>query len=312
MSDNFKRFVETLEVPNTIKVVNSLHVIGQYDYSNCTPADLEQIILNVKPNSLRAITTICYVLGLYAKYLENERLYNMIQDIDRSSLWLKAKPNASKKFISHLSFEEVYHDVGVYEELNSFYFQMIFRCLYEGIYNEDMSVIKNLRASDINGNIITLRDDNGYSYELEVSSQFANDLRDLSTVDTWERKNRYGLFQMRITGLHSDSCFKVESRKGSSQYAYRYSYYRMLRKISKDYLEYNLLPLQLFVSGIMYRISLKLQDIGISVENAFADYNRDRIVGKIISDELTRCNYGIEVRNFREMVKGHLDVFSEL
>lgn len=311
MSDDFNDFIETLKAPNTIKVVNSLRAIGQYDYSGCTLVDLEKIILSMKPNSLRSITTICYVLGLYAKYLKDDRLYNMIQEIDRGGLWIKAKPNASKKFISHSKFEEVYNDISIYEDLNSFYHQTLFKCLYEGIYSDDMSVIKNLRASDINGNIITLRGDNGHSYDLEVSEEFAIDLKELSLIDTWERKNRYGLCKIKIEGLYSDSCFKVENRKGSSEYAYRYTYYRILRKIAKEYLEYNLLPLQLYISGMMYRIGLRLKEHDISLEDAFADHNRDRLVGKIIIDELMRCNCNTEVRNFREIVKGHLDIFTE-
>lgn len=309
MSDDFKKFVETLEAPNTIKVVNSLQAIGQFNYSNCTQDDLEQIILSMKPNSPKAVITICYVIGLYARYLKDDRLYQMIQDIDKSVLWEKAKPNAPKKFISHNSFEKVYHDIGVYEDLNSFYYQTLFKCVYEGVYNDDMSVIKNLRASDVKGNIVTLKEDNGHSYDMEISEEFAIDLKELGKVDTWERKNRYGIFQMKIDGLHPDSCFKVENRKGSSEYAYRYSYYRILRKIAKEYLEYNLLPLQLYVSGMMYRIGLKLEEHNISLEDAFADQNRDRLVSKIISDELERCNCNTEVRNFRQIVKGHLESF---
>ena len=156
-----------------------------------------------------------------------------------------------------------------------------------------------------------MRDDAGYSYDMEVSAEFAIDLKELSKINTWERKNRYGICKIKINGLYSDSCFKVENRKDSSEYAYRYTYYRILRKISKEYLEYNLLPLQLYISGIMYRIGLKLKEHNISLEDAFSDHNRDRLVGKIITDELLRCNCNTEVRNFREIVKGHLDVFNE-
>lgn len=310
MSEDFKRFVETLETPNTIKVVNSLQVVGQYDYSNCTPDDLERIILSTKPNSPKAIVTTCYVMGLYARYLGDERLYQMIQELDNNSLWAKAKPNAAKKFISNSMFQEVYHDIGVYEEFNSFYYQMLFRCLYEGIYSDDMSVVKNLRASDIHGNRVTLYDDNGDSYEMEISTTLANGLQELGYVDIWERKNRSGICQIKLTGVHPDSCFKVEFRGRSTEDTYRYSYYRSLRKVSKDYLEYNLLPLQLYVSGMMYRIRLELEKHNISLEDAFSVHNRDRVVKEIISDELKRCNCNTEVKSFRQMVKGHLDVFA--
>lgn len=310
MSEDFKRFIETLQSPNTIKVVNSFRAIGQYDYSNCTIDDLERIILDTKPNSPKTIITTCYVMGLYAKYLGDEKLYQMIQEIDNSSLWERARPNASKKFISNSKFKEVYHEIGLYEEFNSFYYQMLFRCLYEGIYSDDMSVIKNLKASDVHGNTVTLHEDNGNSHDIVVSTELADGLTELGYLNIWERKNRSGICRINTTGASPDSCFKVELRGGSDEMTYRYSYYRCLRKISKEYLEYNLLPLQLYVSGIMHRIKLKLDEQNIDLEDAFSAHNRNRAVGEIISNELKRCNCDTEVKNFRQMVKGHLDVFS--
>lgn len=311
MDSDFKKFIETLENPNTERVANSLQSIGQYDYTDCTEDDLKKIILGMKPNSIRAITTICYVFGLYAKYLENDDLYNMVMNIDRRKLWVMAKPNATQKFISHSGFEEVYHDIGVFEEMNGFYMQTLFRCLYEGIYSDDMSVLKNLRASDVCGDVVTLRDDNGNSYVITVSKQLADDLIELGSMHTWERKNRYGVYKMDIVGLHPDSCFKTEYRNGRIEFSYRFSYYRILRKIAKEYLEYNLLPLQTYISGIMYRICVKLQEHNIQIEDAFANGNKSRLVSQIISDELGRCHCSTPVRNFREMVSGHLDVFCE-
>lgn len=311
MSNDFKSFVDTFDSSNTVKVIKSLQALGEFNYEGCTPIDLEQMVLGLKPNSPKAITTILYVLSLYAKYLKNDNLYHMVQDMDRGALWIMAKPNAPKKFISHSRFKEVYRDIEMYEEYNAFYQQTLFRCLYEGIYNDDLSVIKNLRASDINDNVVTLREDNGNSYELKVSSSLAEDLIKLGNIDIWERRNRYGTCKITIVGLHPDSCFKVENRRGSSEYSYRFTYYRILRKISKDYLEYNLLPLQLYVSGMMYRIGLNMQKHGISIEEAFSPQNKNRLVSKIISEELDRCNCNTEVRNFREIVKGHLDIFCQ-
>ena len=71
----------------------------------------------------------------------------------------------------------------------------------------------------------------------------------------------------------------------------------------------NLLPLQIYISGIMHRIGLKLNEQGIIIEDAFSEHNRDRRVGQIIADELLRCNCNMEVKNFRQMIKGHLDTF---
>ena len=314
---NIEEFVNSLESPNTIKVVNSISSQWTDDLPYYNIIQLEKLILDLKPSSPKAIITICYVLSLYAKWLmknniiSDDSFYQMIQSIDKTALWKKAKPNAKRKFISNNQFKEIIHDIGLYEDFNAIYYQSLFKCLYEGIYNDDMSVIKNLRGSDINGNIVTLKEDNGHSYKMEISSELAIDLKELSTTEVWERRNRYGICKIKTTGKYPDSCFKVENRKDESEYSYRFSYYAKLRKISKEYLEYNLLPLQLYISGIMYRIKLKLNENNIELNDAFSEQNRNRLVNSIISEELTRCNCNTEVRNFREMVKGHLEVFDQ-
>lgn len=309
--NDFDKFIETFESPNTKKVTKSLRKIGDYDYDNITPIDLEQIVLSLEPNSPKSITTICYTMGLYAKYLGNNTLYHMIDDLDRSAIWKLAKPNARKKFISHSQFKRVCKDIETFEEYNSLYISTLFRCLYEGVYSDDMSVVKNLRASDITENILALNPDNEKKYFLYVSDGLAKDLTTLGRMDTWSRRNRYGECRIKTTGLYDDTCFKVESRNGSDQYLYRFSYYRVLRKVAKEYVGYGLLPLQLFVSGIMYRIKINLFENSIELEDAFSPNNKSRLVNKVISDELKRCGYDIEIRNFREMVIGHIDVFAD-
>ena len=47
----------------------------------------------------------------------------------------------------------------------------------------------------------------------------------------------------------------------------------------------------------------------IALEEAFAQNSRNKMAHLIISKELIRCNSSIEVGNFRELVKGHLDAF---
>lgn len=143
--------------------------------------------------------------------------------------------------------------------------------------------------------------------------------REGENINTWmerlsrERKGRYETpVRIKIKGLYPDSCFKVEHRKEDSKTTYSFSYYQKLRKIAKEYLEYNLLPLQTYISGIMYRIRLQLEKHNISLEDAFAYQSRDRLVGDIISQELKRCNYvNIKTGNFREIVNGYIEVFEE-
>ena len=308
--------MESVKVPNTAKVVKFVLKDVDANIENYSPMELEQFILNLKPNSPKTIITICYVLGNYAKWLQeegiisNDNFYQTIQSLDKKLLWVKAKPYAKKKFLSYEQYKTIIKDIAMYEEYNALYYELLFSCIYHGIYNDDLSVIKNLRASNINDDgIITLQEDDGHVYKLKVPEKLATDLKNLASINTWERRNRFGICKVDMRGVYSDSVFKIENRSTASNDSYKFTYYAKLRKIAKEYLEYSLLPLQLYTSGIMHRIKIELEKNDISLEEAFADNNRNRIAHLIISKELIRCNSSIEVGNFRELVKGHLDSF---
>lgn len=314
--NNVERFLESIQVANTAKVVKFVLKDTDVNIENYNQMELEQFILDLKPNSPKSIITICYVLGLYAKWLQeqsitdNDNFYQMVQSLDKKLLWKKAKPNAKKKFISNEQYKRVIHDIAMYEEFNALYYELLFSCIYHGIYNDDLSVIKNLKKSDIDDNgIILLHEDNGHSYKIKVSERLAKDLKQLADINIWERRNRFGICKVDMRGAYNDSVFKIENRSTASNDSYRFTYYAKLRKIAKEYLEYSLLPLQLYTSGIMHRIKVELDKNGISLEEAFANNSRNRMAHLIISKELMRCNSNIEVGNFRELVKGHLDSF---
>lgn len=314
--NNVERFIESIEVPNTLKVVKFVLRDVDVNIENFSLMELEQFILDLKPSSPKTIITITYVLGMYAKWLReqdivsNDNLYQMIQSLDKKLLWKKAKPNAKKKFISNEQYKRVVKDIATFEEYNALYYELLFSCIYHGIYNDDLSVLKNLRKSDIQDDgIITLREDNDHTYKLKVPEKLALDLKRLSDINIWERRNRFGVCKVDMRGVHSDSVFKIENRSTASDDSFRFTYYAKLRKIAKEYLEYTLLPLQLYTSGIMHRIKIELDKNNISLEEAFADNSRNKMAHLIISKELLRCNSSIEVGNFRELVKGHLDSF---
>lgn len=314
--NNLERFLESVEVANTAKVVRFVFKNTDINIENYNQMELEQFILGLKPNSPKSITTICYVLSLYAKWLQeqniikNDNLYQMIQSLDKKLLWNKAKPAAKKKFISYEQYEMVIKDIATYEEYNALYYELLFSCIWSGIYNDDLSVIKNLRASDIEDNgILTLREDNGHIYKFKISERLAKDLKQLSSINIWERRNRFGICKVEMRGVNADSVFKIENRSTASQDSFRFTFYAKLRKIAKEYLEQPLLPLQLYASGLMHRIKVELERNNISLTDAFADNSRNRMAHLIIQKELTRCNSNFELGNFRELVKGHLDSF---
>lgn len=315
---NIERFIESIEVPNSRKVAQYVfkNVDTNINIENYSQLELEQLILDMKPNSPKSITTISYVLGSYSKWLQqqnivkNDNLYQMINSLDKKLLWKKSKPYAKKKFISYEQYEMVIKDIATYEEYNALYYELLFSCIWNGIYSDDLSVIKNMRSSDIDDDgALTLREDNGHIYKFKVSERLARDLKKLSTINIWERRNRFGVCKVDMRGLYPDSVFKIESRSTASQNSFRFTFYAKLRKIAKEYLEQPLLPLQLYTSGLMYRIKVELEKNNISLEDAFSDNSRNRMAHLIIEKELTRCNSNFELGNFRELVKGHVDSF---
>ena len=314
--NNVERFIESIEVPNTLKVIKFVLKDVDVNIENYSLMELEQFILDLKPNSPKTIITITYVLGMYAKWLqeqkivEDDNLYQMIQSLDKKLLWKKAKPNAKKKFISYEQYQMIIKDIATYEEYNALYYELLFSCIWSGMYNDDLSVIKNLRSSNIDDDgVVTLQEDNGHTYKLKIPEKLASDLKQLASINTWQRPNRFGICNVDMRGVYPDSVFKIENRSTASNDSFRFTYYAKLRKIAKEYLEYSLLPLQLYTSGIMHRIKVELQKNNIPLEEAFADNSRHKLAHLIIQKELIRCNSAIEVGNFRELVKGHLDSF---
>lgn len=317
MNNDIKQFVDSIESFNSRKVfVHVFKKIGDIDIVKLNAIQLQQLIIDTNPRSHKEIITIIYVLSSYAKWLQkqdiikNDNAYQILQTIDKRLLWSKCKPMAKKKFISYEQYKEIIKDIAMFEEYNALYYELLFSCIYNGIYNEDLSVIKNLRKSDINDDgILTLHEDNGHIYKFKVSERFALDLKKLADINIWERKNRFGTCKVDMRGTYSDSVFKIENRSTASNDSYKFTFYAKLRKITKEYLEYSLLPLQLYTSGLMHRIKIELEKNNITLEEAFAQNSRNKMAHLIIQKELTRCNSNIELGNFRDMVKGHLDSF---
>lgn len=310
MNENIERFIDSIESPNSQKVAKFALKNIKGDIENCSPIELEQIILDKHPSSQKEIITITYVLSSYAKWINNDNMYQMIQSLDKKLIWKKAKPNAKKKFISYEQYQRVIKEIATYEEYNPLYYELLFSCIWHGIYSDDLSVIKNMRKADIDDNgIIILHKDNGHTYKIRVPERLAVDLKKLANIDTWKRPNRFGICNVEMRGAYKDSVFKIENRSTASDDSFRFTYYAKLRKIAKEYLEYSLLPLQLYTSGVMHRIKDELEKNNISLEDAFADNSRNRMAHLIIQKELIRCNSSIETSNFREIVKGHLESF---
>lgn len=310
MNENMERFIDSIESPNSQKVAKFALKDVDKNIENCSQMELEQVILNKKPSSQKEIITIIYIFSSYAKWLNNDNLYYMLQSLDKNLLWKKAKSSAKKKFINNEEYQRIIKDIATYEEHNALYYELLFSCIWNGIYNDDLSVIKNLRTSNIGDDgIVMLEEDNGHTYKFKISEKLASDLKQLANINIWNRPNRFGICNVDMRGYYTDSVFKIENRSTASNESFRFTYYAKLRKIAKEYVGHSLLPLQLYTSGIMHRIKVELNKNNILLEEAFAQNSRNKMAHLIISKELVRCNSNIEVGNFRELVKGHLESF---
>lgn len=317
MNNYIQEFVDSAESLNTRKVL--LHVFKKIDANNIekySPIQMEQLIIDSQPNSPKSITTTIYVLSSYAKWIQEQGIINddnslqILQSLDKKLLWQKCKKTAKKKFISYEQYGQIIKDIATFEEYNSLYYESLFSCVYHGIYSDDLSVLKNLRGSDIDDDgVIVLHEDSGHSYKLKIPERLAKDLKQLAGINTWQRPNRFSVCNVNTKGIYSDSVFKTEHRKTAVADSYKFSYYAKLRKISSEYVGHTISPLCLFASGIMHRIKVELNKNGITLEEAFADNGRNKMAYMIIEKELIRTNNRIEINNFRELIKGYLEIF---
>ena len=114
MNRYMQEFIDSAESKNTQKVIKYVFKrIDEDNIENYNLMQVEQLILDMQPNSNKEIITIIYILSSYAKWLQekniidNDNLYQILQSIDKKLLWKKAKPRANKKFISNEQFKRI-------------------------------------------------------------------------------------------------------------------------------------------------------------------------------------------------------------
>ena len=269
---------------------------------------LENIFVQLGFNSFNNIISFRSLLKSYSIFINDKPLFNLIRKIDIYRILKLTQGNMKHTYLSQSEFQDVYNAIGAYDEdtfyYNSVYYQSLFWAVYAGIFNDGLSVLKNLRASDIDGNIITLRDDDGEEWKLNVPEQLVLDFITLVNDSVWRRRNRNGLCEIHTEGLFYDSVFKVDIRTPNSKYSYSSTYYTMLRRIAVEYLGYTLAPKNLFISGIINRIK---EQYGKSDE-LFVEGIKisDPVLVDIFNKEAKRCHYSVAFWNFRQTIFGRI------
>lgn len=312
MTEKYSQFIQFMgKKSDSVKKLAGYFVsIENYDFAKLSEEDIKNMALDFKCNTRPKLINLLYIAKSYADYLGEQNAVNLITTIDRGKLLNETKTDMPSFYISNKEYKQAYQDIGMFEALNGFYLQTLLRSIYEGIYCGDFSVISNLRASDIKGDIVTLRNDNGDIYDLKISQELANDLIDLSTLEEWYRKNRSTMFSVPLIAEYKDSCFKfVETPRRKTNKVQSSTYYQRLRKITDNYFGRKITPNAIFVSGIMYRLSLIFEEYGLSLSEVFDVRYKKTFATEIIEHELHRCNYNISISAFKGLVNGNIDIF---
>ena len=314
MNDNYQRYMDANTNESTKKNFKfyfdalDRHNID-VDSNNITNIEqLENIFVQLEFNSFNSIISFRSLLKSYSIFINDKPLFNLIRKIDIYRILELTQGNMKHTYLSQSEFQDVYNAIGAYDKdtfhYNSVYYQSLFWAVYAGIFNDGLSVLKNLRASDIDGNIITLRNDNDEEWKLDIPEQLVLDFITLVNDSVWRRRNRSGLCEIHTEGLFYDSIFKVDIRSPNSKYSYSSTYYTMLRRIAVEYLGYTLAPKNLFMSGIINRIkeqygkSDKLFVEGIKIS--------DPVLVDIFNKEAKRCHYEVGFWNFRQTILGRI------
>lgn len=319
MGVQFEEYLKTIKNESTRKLLQtSYKVIGDYEDSTQTLNDVKRIFYAARVKTPQSARNFCAQFRNFARYIQDNTLILMLDSFGTNEfleISLKVMELGAAKYFSNEKFNTAYHSINNSHVLNPFYTQTLFRCIYEGIYSRDFSVLINLCASDIRGNIVTCHPKCGSAYDIEISDALANNLRILSETHSWMCRNGYNEFPRDISGEHPDSCFKVENprqrenRRSPLEDRYINTYRTRLREIVSTELGYNVSAYDIYVSGIMYRISIKLSAQGFSVCDAFSKNNRNGVIKQIIEGELHKCNYKGTVSQFKRLVEGHLELF---
>lgn len=276
--------------------------------------DLFSYIVELRPNSLKSVSNYKSTLMQYAKYRQNTDALERLNRLDRISILeqCEALGYIRPQFVSHDRFMHITNAIRNSSTRNALFIASLLQVIYYGIYNEDMSVITNLRASDINlaNAQVMVHCDNGDIYPLPLPTELARDLISLSTIQTEERNNRFGPFEMPIEGRYSDSCFKLEARTTGENH--QYSYLSRIREVLPEFLGYDMDPRDIYLSGIMNQVKKNLKNEGITLEEAFAPHSR--VGTSIIKDTLNFYHSPLvkeknPVRYLRQHLAGHLSEF---
>ena len=313
-NDKYVEFIDTITEKNSKKIIyfhmkeidrQNIELESITDFES-----LEKMILSLKINNLNSLASLKQTLLNYSRFIGDMKLFKVVDSIDCYKEWGRIKSNAKPSILSINDMEQIYNKIAekarfAADNTNDLYIVSLLMAIFEGIWESDFEVISNLRGSDIHGNMVTLRYSDGTIRDFQISETLANNMMQLTKKRMWHRINGNSDFYIPISGKYPDSVFKVEFRKGSnSDIIYSSSYKRKIRSAIKDYANLSISPTNLYMSGIIYRVSELLKEKKLSLQSVLE--NNTTVGTEIIKKELIRCNYNGRYYLFKKFVNGHV------
>ena len=275
---------------------------------------LSELFIKLHPINTKAISSYLNVLKRYAEYTNNQSFVDISKKINVTAIWNQYSSSAEKtrRYVSNSEFQSILFNLQMDDMMNVDYYVALLQAIYEGIYSDDLTALSNLRGQDIHGNVVVVRCDGKEPFKLEISHNLATKLKDVADLTRWEKRNRCGEFSIPIEGDYPDSCFKVENRNNIPDRSYRHCYYRYIRKVAElAKLDYRLRAKNLYISGIMHRVKMQLEEKGMTLEQAFAFKRRWGEDVDIVRRELERVHYPYPYAKFTALITGYIDDFED-
>lgn len=314
-NNNLENFVKYLEdySPTNIAFYNTCSDFFEKYGDNISEESICEYIAKKKYTTFKGVRRLLTLISAYGKSAGSKETVALAKNLDAKKLWSQTTA-PSNRFVSYAQFQDIYNSLDSDYAINGLYCRTLFLAVYEGVYSGTFDVLANLRASDIHGNVLTLRTDNGHVYDFEVSQMLADNLRELSRVKEWAIQKGDVWCYLDMTSAYDDSCFKVcvkETLDKDISVSVRRKLRSLFGKTIIDFVhDKTCHPYQFYVSGLLHRITPTLKAEGLTISDALkAPYSQ--VAVKILRDEMTRCNDLSDVATLRTSMSGYLDMFME-
>ena len=282
--------------------------------------DIDLVVRCVKdfvPRSHYELSIFVSVVKSFVTYASEhgavDTCLDKLEALDRKKLWDEMKDGISSYLLGEDEYKNIIADIEQYQGNNALYYTTLMMAVYEGLFASGITVPMYLRRGDINGNEVTLRqdEDSDVTWTVKVSDKLARNLVKLSYEIVWERYNRVGgIIEQTMVGLHDDSCFKCVRNKNGTSYERSYSLfaYRKIQYIVKEYIGRKMSYKNIAMSGVLHRSLERARALNIDVKKAVEKStveNESSVYTQIMMDEGSKINYNITPRYVREYTRSY-------